>query len=120
MQAKNKSKDHMRIENEQLFAPRRERIFKLENGYYLLFYHRQKWYTMFLLYLRFILPLVVLTYLIKKNPYYTTYPVMLPFMVLALFVIFYRMVKYSRKTNNMIHQILLDPTGTELTFVYKN
>ena len=30
------------------------------------------------------------------------------------------MVKYSRRTNHMIHQILIDPTGTELTFVYKN
>lgn len=30
------------------------------------------------------------------------------------------MIKYSRKTNHMVHQILLDPTGTEMTFVYKN
>lgn len=30
------------------------------------------------------------------------------------------MVKYSKRTNHMVHQILLDPTGTELTFVFKN
>ena len=35
-------------------------------------------------------------------------------------VVFYRMIKYSRRTNHMVHQILLDPTGTELTFIYKN
>lgn len=29
-------------------------------------------------------------------------------------------VKYSRKTNHMVHQILLDATGSELTFVFKN
>lgn len=37
-----------------------------------------------------------------------------------MLVVFYKMVKYSRRTNQMIHQILIDPTGTELTFVYKN
>ena len=86
----------------------------------MLYYHRQKWYTMFLLYLRYLVPLAILAYLIKKNPFYTTYPVMLPFMIAFFFIAFYRMVKYSRKTNHMVHQILLDPTGTELTFVYKN
>ena len=30
------------------------------------------------------------------------------------------MVRYSKRTNNMVHQILLDPTGSEITFVYKN
>ena len=66
------------------------------------------------------MPLAVLAYLIKKNPFYTSYPAMLPFMVAAFMILFYRMVKYSRKTNHMIHQILMDPTGTELTFVFKN
>jgi hypothetical protein len=37
-----------------------------------------------------------------------------------LVIAFYRMIKYSRRTNHMVHQILLDPTGTELTFVFKN
>lgn len=45
---------------------------------------------------------------------------MLPTMITAFFLIGYRMVKYSRRTNQMIHQILLDPTGTEATFIYKN
>lgn len=75
---------------------------------------------MFLLYLRFLVPLALLAYLIKKNPFYTSYPAMLPFFVTLFFIFFYRAVKYSRKTNQMIHQILLDPTGTELTFVFKN
>jgi len=75
---------------------------------------------MFFLYLRFLAPLGILAYLIKKNPFYTSYPVMLPFMIIAWFIVFYRMVKYSRLTNHMVHMILMDPTGTELTFIYQN
>lgn len=30
------------------------------------------------------------------------------------------MIKYSRKTNFMVQEITLDPTGTELTVLYKN
>lgn len=45
---------------------------------------------------------------------------MLPIMISTFFIVFYRMVKYSKRTNNMVHQILLDQTGTELTFVFKN
>ena len=86
----------------------------------MLYYHRQKWYTMFLLYLKFIVPLVILAYLIKKNPFYTSNPAMFPIMIMLFAIISYRTVKYSRRTNVMVHQILLDPTGTELTFVYKN
>ena len=63
---------------------------------------------------------MTLAYLIKKNPFYRTYPIMLPIMMATFFVVFYRMVKYSKRTNNMVHQILLDQTGTELTFVFKN
>ena len=70
--------------------------------------------------MRFAVPLAVLAYLIKKNPFYRTYPIMLPIMVATWFILFYRMVKYSKRTNNMVHQILLDPTGVELTFIYKN
>ena len=70
--------------------------------------------------MRFAVPLAVLAYLIKKNPFYRTYPIMLPIMVASWFIVFYRMVKYSKRTNNMVHQILLDPTGVELTFIYKN
>lgn len=103
-----------------MFTPSKEKLFQLENGYYLLFYHRQKVYTMFILYLRFLVPLALLYYGIKKNPFYKSYPVMLPFMVILFAIVFYRTIKYSRRTNHMVHQILLDPTGTELTFVYKN
>lgn len=45
---------------------------------------------------------------------------MLPILITAFAIVFYRLIKYSRRTNHMIHQILLDQTGTELTFVYKN
>jgi hypothetical protein len=45
---------------------------------------------------------------------------MLPFMVILFAIVFYRMVKYSKRTNHMVHQVLLDPTGTELTIVFKN
>ena len=45
---------------------------------------------------------------------------MLPAMMLACFAFIASMVKYSKVTNMMVHQILMDPTGTELTFVYKN
>lgn len=41
---------------------------------------------MFILYLRFIIPLVLLYYGIKKNPFYKSYPVMLPFMVILFFI----------------------------------
>jgi hypothetical protein len=41
---------------------------------------------MFCLYLRFIVPLALLWWGIKKNPFYKSYPIMLPFMV-VLFVI---------------------------------
>lgn len=70
--------------------------------------------------MRFIVPLAVLAVLIKKNPFYRTYPIMLPIMISLWFIILYRAVVYSRRTNRMVHQILLDQTGSELTFVYKN
>jgi hypothetical protein len=95
-------------------------LFKLQNGYYLLYYHRQNWYTIPLLFMRFAIPLACLAYLIKKNPFYRTYPIMLPIMIIGFSMTFIQMVKYSKKTNYMVHQVLLDATGTEVTFVYKN
>lgn len=71
-------------------------------------------------YLRYIIPLLILGHLIRKNPFYRTYPIMLPVMIIAFFTVFMRFLKFSRSTNNMVQQILLDPTGTELTFVYSN
>ena len=70
--------------------------------------------------MRFLVPMAVLAVLIKKNPFYRTYPIMLPIMIAMWFIILYRAVRYSRRTNRMVHQILLDQTGSELTFVYKN
>jgi hypothetical protein len=102
------------------FSPSKEPIFQLENGYYLVYYHRQRKYTMFLLYLRYLIPIFGLIYLIKKNPFYKTYPIMLPAMVTVLIIILFRTMRYSAKTNRMLHQILIDPTGTEATFIYKN
>lgn len=37
---------------------------------------------MLILYLRFLIPLALLYYGIKKNPFYKSYPIMLPFMVI--------------------------------------
>lgn len=37
---------------------------------------------MLVLYLRFLIPLALLYYGIKKNPFYKSYPIMLPFMVI--------------------------------------
>lgn len=75
---------------------------------------------MFQLYLKFIVPIAVLIYLIKKNPFYQSYPVMLPMMVIATVVLIINMIKYSKVTNMMVKQVLMDPTGSELTFVYQN
>ena len=80
----------------------------------------KQWYTIPLLFMRFLIPLAILAILIKKNPFYRTYPIMLPIMISAWFIVLYRAVKYSGRTNRMVQQILLDPTGSELTFVYKN
>ena len=66
------------------------------------------------------MPLLVLGYLIRKNPFYRTYPIMLPIMVIAFMATFYRFAKDTRRTNNMVQQVLMDVTGSELTFVFKN
>lgn len=103
-----------------IYTAHKEKLFKLKNGFFILYLHRQAWYTVPLLFMRFIVPLAVLTVLIKKNPFYRTYPIMLPIMVTLWFFTLYRAIVYSRRTNRMVHQILLDQTGSELTFVYKN
>lgn len=64
--------------------------------------------------------LLTFAYLIKKNPFYRTYPIMLPITGIAFLFTIYLTVRYSRKTNNMVRQVLLDQTGSELTFVYQN
>ena len=92
-------RQYVKADSEIVFTPTKEKLFQLENGYYLLFYHRQKVYTMFILYLRFLVPLALLYYGIKKNPFYKSYPIMLPFMVILFAIVFYRMIKYSRRTN---------------------
>ena len=45
---------------------------------------------------------------------------MLPGMFIGLILTIISMIKYSKVTNMLIHQIHMDPTGTELTFIYKN
>jgi hypothetical protein len=61
-----------------------------------------------LLFARFLVPLVILAFLVKKNPFYRNYPIMLPVMITAWLLILYRAVKYSKRTNRMVQQILLD------------
>jgi len=103
-----------------IYTPHIEKLFKLQNGYYILFLHKQAWYTIPLLYMRFLVPLAICTFLIKKNPFYRTFPIMLPIMIALWFFTLYRAVAYSRRTNRMVQSILLDQTGSELTFVYRN
>ena len=62
-----------------------------------------QWYTVPLLFARFLIPLAVLTVLIKKNPFYRSYPIMLPIMIAMWWFAVYRMVVYSRRTNRMVH-----------------
>lgn len=45
---------------------------------------------------------------------------MFPVSWIALSATLFFTVRYSRRTNHMVHQILLDATGSEVTFVYKN
>jgi len=56
-----------------------------------------------LLFARFFVPLAFLGYSIRKNPFYRTYPIMQPVMMFGFFWIIVRCVKYSRKTNHMVH-----------------
>lgn len=68
------------------FSPSKEPILQLENGFYLIYYHRQRFFTMSLLYLKILIPLLGLLYLIKKNPFYKSFPAALPIMfVLFIF-----------------------------------
>ena len=62
----------------------------------------------------------ILYKLIKKNPFYQSYPAMLPGMFIAFIILGISMIKYSKVTNMLVHQVHMDPTGTELTFIYKN
>ena len=103
-----------------VYTPKNEKIFQMENGYYLLYYHNPEWWRMIALYMRFLVPLGVLIYLIRKNPFYQTYPAALPMMFIAAIWVFISMIKYSKVTNMLVHQVHMDPTGTELTFIYKN
>ena len=45
---------------------------------------------------------------------------MLPAMVASFIFLGVSMIKYSKVTNMLVHQVHMDPTGTELTFIYKN
>lgn len=72
------------------------------------------------MYLKFLVPIAVMIYLIKKNPFYQSFPIMMPLMCVGVVFAIAQMIKYSRATNMMVKQVLLDPTGTELTFTYMN
>lgn len=86
-----------------IYTAHKEKLFKLKNGFFVLYLHRQAWYTVPLLFARFLIPLAVLTVLIKKNPFYRSYPIMLPIMIALWWITVYRMVVYSRRTNRMVH-----------------
>lgn len=75
----------------------------MENGYYLLYYHRPEYWRMIFLYLRYLIPLGTLIYLIRKNPFYQSYPAMLPAMFVAFIYGLFAMVRYSKVTNMLVH-----------------
>lgn len=85
------------------FTPKLQKLMRLQNGYYLLYYHRQHNYTMALLYARFLVPLAFWAYMIKKNPFYTTYPIMFPLSFIGFFATMFFSIRYSRRTNHMVH-----------------
>lgn len=85
-----------------------------------MYYHTPERWRMLQLYLKFLVPIVVLVYLIRKNPFYQSYPIMLPVMIASVAGLVVGLVKYSKVTNMMVHQVLMDPTGSELTFIYQN
>jgi hypothetical protein len=68
----------------------------------------------------YILGLALLGYGIRKNPFYRSYPIMLPIMAMSFFIVFIAMLRKARKMNNLVSDILLDPSGQELTFVFRN
>jgi len=64
--------------------------------------------------------LSLLGYGIRKNPFYRSYPIMLPIMVIAFVAMFIALFRKMRKFNTLVSDILLDPSGQELTFVFRN
>lgn len=62
-------------------------------------------------YAYYIIGLSLLAYGIRKNPFYRSYPIMLPVMVIAFFGVFIAMLRKMRKLNTLVSDILLDPSG---------
>ena len=58
---------------------------------------------MTLLFARFWVPLLLCFYLIKKNPFYKSYPAVMPFSIILAVTLLFRLTKYSAKTNRMVH-----------------
>jgi len=50
-------------------------------------------------------------YLIKKNPFYKTFPAALPILTIIFLTVLYKMIKHSSITNRIVKQILMDPSG---------
>ena len=61
-----------------------------------------------------------LVYYIKTNPFYISYPVMLPIMSFTLvgYLIYY--FNYIKKLQNVVSEIWLDKSGYECRIVYNN
>lgn len=98
-----KSYKFVKSESEGVYTAKHEKIFQLETGYYLLYYHQPEWWRIPSLFLKFAIPIAVLIYLIRKNPFYQTYPAMLPGMFISLIALFLSAIKYSRVTNHLVH-----------------
>ena len=47
-------------------------------------------------------------------------PAALPIMIILSIGVFFKIIRYSAKTNKLISEIWMDSTGSELTFVFMN
>jgi hypothetical protein len=56
--------------SEGVYTAKYEKVFQLETGYYLLYYHKPEWWRIPSLFLKFAIPIAVLIYYIRKNPFY--------------------------------------------------
>lgn len=91
-----------------------------EQGDTLLYYNTISTAKIVFLSLRYVIPMGGLHYLIKFNPFYMTYPVMLPIMVLSYVYYIFALLNFLRSLQKIVDEIWLDKTGSEIRVVYRN
>lgn len=85
-----------------LYSAHREKLFRLQNGYYIIYYNKPKWWYVPRMFLSRAIAAMICLYMIKVNPFYRTYPIMLPLSFIALVAVFMSTLYFSKKTNTMI------------------